>query len=89
MMHVSLEFLLHSPLCLNLMIGSSAPSNVTGNASNDPITDYLTTAAMPHIDDPIKYWSSFLDGGHPLARMALDVLSMPGKSFFRAYFSAA
>ncbi|KIP02039.1 hypothetical protein PHLGIDRAFT_79700 [Phlebiopsis gigantea 11061_1 CR5-6] len=48
--------------------------------SPDPITEYLDTALLGHVVDPIQFWNSQLARGHPLASMALNFLSVPASS---------
>ncbi|RPD52700.1 hypothetical protein L226DRAFT_474024 [Lentinus tigrinus ALCF2SS1-7] len=45
----------------------------------DALEEYLISPPLPSVTNPILHWHS-LDGEHnPLARMALDILSTPGK----------
>ena len=47
------------------------------SSSSDELTSYLMTPWLPGpVVDPIKYWYALLPS--PLARMALDVLTVPG-----------
>ena len=42
--------------------------------------EWLSTPALPAVTKPLQWWNSQLDGGNgPLAHMALDFLSVPGK----------
>lgn len=50
------------------------------SAAHDPIAEYLDSAPLGHVRDPIAFWHSQLAGGHPLALMALDFLSAPAAS---------
>lgn len=47
-------------------------------ADSDALEDFLRSNVLPKIRDPIQFWTSQLDGGNALARMALDILSTPG-----------
>ncbi|KAJ3516930.1 hypothetical protein NMY22_g14084 [Coprinellus aureogranulatus] len=48
----------------------------------DPLEEWFATPAISSSIkiDPIKYWSDMKLGGHPLAQMALDYLSVPATS---------
>jgi hypothetical protein len=41
--------------------------------------EWLSAPPVPTITDPIAWWTTMDAVGHPLARMALDYLSAPGK----------
>ena len=60
----------------------------TGLICADPAGEYMDSPALPHVDDPIKYWEVYAqtESNPALARMALDFLSVPGMSFLR-YFN--
>ncbi|KAI0686340.1 hypothetical protein C8T65DRAFT_554460, partial [Cerioporus squamosus] len=44
----------------------------------DALEEYLISPPIPSILDPIKHWHSLDPERDPLARMALDILSIPG-----------
>ena len=46
----------------------------------DALDEWLNTPVVNTQQDPITYWTAMQTAGHPLARMALDFLSIPGKS---------
>lgn len=48
-----------------------------GATISDPIADWLSKPTFSV--DPIAYWTGMKSEGHPLAQMALDFLSVPGK----------
>ena len=52
--------------------------DIASTASGDPVKDWLDVLPMA-CSDPIQYWTSLL-GRHPLAQMALDILSAPAAS---------
>jgi hypothetical protein len=45
----------------------------------DALKEWLNTAIVNTQQDPITYWTGMLAVGHPLAQMALDFLSIPGR----------
>jgi len=45
----------------------------------DALEEWLNTPIVNMQQDPITYWTGMEAAGHPLARMALDFLSIPGK----------
>ena len=49
---------------------------VTGDSN--PVDDWLNSPPIPISVDPISYWTGMASTGHPLSRMALDFLSIPG-----------
>ncbi|KAJ3519443.1 hypothetical protein NMY22_g13198 [Coprinellus aureogranulatus] len=57
---------------------NASSSSVTA----DPLEEWLATPPIAtNVKlDPIKYWSDMKAGGHPLAQMALDYLSVPATS---------
>lgn len=52
------------------------------NSITSPIKTFIQDPILGTVADPIKWWSGMLDGGHPMARMAIDFLSAPGKLHF-------
>ena len=46
----------------------------------DPFEEYVSTRTLA-VEDPLAYWHNLLSSPTmgPLARMALDILSAPGK----------
>ncbi|KAF8581490.1 hypothetical protein K439DRAFT_1353831, partial [Ramaria rubella] len=46
----------------------------------DELDEYLGLPAQPLVSDPLTHWEAQKAGGSHLARMALDFLSIPGKS---------
>ncbi|KAJ3511644.1 hypothetical protein NMY22_g15587 [Coprinellus aureogranulatus] len=54
----------------------------SSTATADPLEEWLATPPIAtNVKlDPIKYWSDMKAGGHPLAQMALDYLSVPATS---------
>ncbi|TDL14501.1 hypothetical protein BD410DRAFT_733995, partial [Rickenella mellea] len=46
---------------------------------SDPIDNWLSTGPIRTAQDPLTWWSGMLADNHPLAAMALDILSAPGK----------
>jgi len=44
------------------------------------LEEWLSTPIVNTQQDPIAYWTGMDAAGHPLARMALDFLSIPGTS---------
>jgi hypothetical protein len=44
----------------------------------NPVDDWLNSAPIPLSVDSITYWTGMDATGDPLARMALDFLSIPG-----------
>lgn len=50
-------------------------------ASNaDTLDEWLADPVVSTHLDPIAYWTGMQAAGHPLSRMALDFLSIPGTS---------
>jgi hypothetical protein len=54
--------------------------------SDDPITidaleGWLNNPIVNTQQDLITYWTGMQSAGHPLAAMALDFISVPGKSY--------
>ena len=49
-------------------------------ASSDPISDWINSPPIILATDPIAYWTGMDATGHPLARISLDFLSIPGMS---------
>ncbi len=47
-------------------------------ATEDPISEWINSPPFTLTVDPITYWTGLDATGHPLARMALDFLSIPG-----------
>ena len=68
-----------------LSLQNTAASNGVGlfdleldeESSSDELDAYLVTGRQSSVRDPIQYWYSLLPS--PLARMALDVLTAPGR----------
>ena len=56
----------------------------------DAFENYLSREDLVNTEDPLGYWQALLTSPQsaPLARMALDVLSAPGKLFFKLLFSS-
>ena len=55
----------------------------------DEFEDWLSTGVVKTHMEPIPFWEGMLAAGNPLARMALDYLSIPGKvTFYSSYFVA-
>ncbi|KAA1479840.1 hypothetical protein DENSPDRAFT_789606 [Dentipellis sp. KUC8613] len=52
--------------------------NFGKSSFHDELADYLNTAPIGSVEDPIKYWQQANDTA--LARMALDFLLTPGES---------
>jgi hypothetical protein len=46
--------------------------------TDDVITEWLSLPPISTVTDPIAWWITMGDAGHPLAQMALDFLSSPG-----------
>lgn len=44
----------------------------------DPVNNWLNSPPIPISVDAITYWTGMESMGHPLSRMALDFLSIPG-----------
>lgn len=53
----------------------------------DPFDDWLSSAPVVTSSDPITYWTGQEQSGHPLARMALDFLSIPGADLFSIFLT--
>ena len=49
------------------------------STSVDALEDWLSSPITNTSQDPIAYWAGMQAAGHPLATMALDFLSIPGK----------
>jgi hypothetical protein len=47
--------------------------------SDDALKNWLGIPPTPGVNDPIAYWHGYLKSGHPLARMALDFLTVPSE----------
>lgn len=47
----------------------------------DALEEWLANPVIITSADPITYWTAQNGAGHPLARMALDFLSIPGEYF--------
>ncbi|KAI0686989.1 hypothetical protein C8Q76DRAFT_592953, partial [Earliella scabrosa] len=61
----------------------SAPADAhAGPVTIDPLEAYLASPPLEQVTDPIAYWNAMLgnETEAPLARMALDFLSVPGAS---------
>ncbi|KDQ58818.1 hypothetical protein JAAARDRAFT_93562, partial [Jaapia argillacea MUCL 33604] len=46
----------------------------------DALAEYLATPNLPHVNNPIVYWTSQTLEKNPLTAMALDFLSAPAAS---------
>ena len=56
-------------------------------ASNtDALDEWLADPVVQTHLDPIAYWPGMQAAGHPLARMALDFLSIPGRRISDIFF---
>lgn len=53
--------------------------NFGKNAAGDGLEDFLNSPPISNVNDPIPWWYGIASGGDPLARMALDFLSVPGR----------
>ena len=50
------------------------------NAStSDAIDEWLSAPPIQNITNGLQYWTAMAASGHPLAQMAMDFLSIPGK----------
>ena len=49
------------------------------SAPVDALEDWLSSLVVNTTQDPITYWTGMQVAGHPLAAMALDFMSIPGK----------
>jgi hypothetical protein len=47
----------------------------------DALEEWLNNPVVNTKQDPITYWTGMQNTDHPLAAMALDFLSAPGKSY--------
>jgi hypothetical protein len=47
------------------------------SVATDPITDWLTSPPIPGADG-LMWWTAMEASGHPLSRMGLNFLSVPG-----------
>jgi hypothetical protein len=54
----------------------------------DPLDDWLSSAVIITTADPITWWTGMEATGHPLARMALDFVSIPGKGVQNIHFTS-
>lgn len=48
-------------------------------ATVDPLEEWMSSAPITTATDPISWWTAMNAAGNPLAPMALDYLSTPGK----------
>ena len=48
-------------------------------ATTNPVDEWLNTPPVSTATNGLQYWAAMLASGHPLARMALDFLSVPGQ----------
>jgi hypothetical protein len=48
-------------------------------STGDAIDDWLNTPPSVSVNNPLQYWTAMAASGHPLAAMAKDFLSVPGK----------
>lgn len=53
----------------------------------DALEEWMSSAPVTSNSDPISWWSAMEATGHPLARMALDFLSIPGNGFVYRLFA--
>ena len=49
------------------------------SAPVDALEDWLSSLVVNTTQDPITYWTGMQVASHPLAAMALDFMSIPGK----------
>jgi hypothetical protein len=47
--------------------------------AGDALDEWLSSPPLGTVADPISWWTAMDAAGHPLARMALDFLSTPGR----------
>jgi hypothetical protein len=52
----------------------------------DALEEWMSSAPVNTNTDPISWWSAMEATGHPLARMALDFLSIPGNGFVSRFY---
>ena len=52
----------------------------SASASGDPVEEWLSTPALTNVSDGLSWWTAIAQTKHPLAPMALDFLSAPGKN---------
>jgi hypothetical protein len=52
--------------------------NFGKTSAGDAFEDFLNSPPISNVNDPISWWNGI---GDPLARMGLDFLSAPGKSY--------
>ena len=50
------------------------------SASGDPVDEWLSTPALTNVRDGLSWWAAMAQIKHPLAPIALDFLSAPGKN---------
>ena len=48
-------------------------------STGDAIDEWLNTPPISNMTNGLQYWSAMAASGHPLAAMARDFLSVPGK----------
>ena len=48
-------------------------------ATTNPVDEWLNTPPVSTATNRLQYWAAMLASGHPLARMVLDFLSVPGQ----------
>jgi hypothetical protein len=48
-------------------------------SSTNPVDEWLNTPPITTATDGLQYWTAMLTSGHPLVRMSLDFLSIPGQ----------
>jgi hypothetical protein len=51
----------------------------TASTIGDPIDEWLNTPPILNISNSLQYWTAMAASGHPLAPMATNFLSIPGK----------
>ena len=51
----------------------------TASTTGDPIDEWLNTPPISNISNGLQYWTAMATSGHPLAPMAMNFLSIPGK----------
>ncbi len=65
---------------LKAMFDAIAPTSAA--STSDPLEVYLASPPNPAVSDPLAHWNALLGSKSdaPLARFALDYLSVPGES---------
>lgn len=59
----------------------------TASTIGDPIDKWLNTPLIPNISNSLQYWTAMAASGQPLAPMATNFLSIPGKQKIYTYSS--